>query len=199
MKFRTTVIVLIVILILCVLGLIINYNGFVKSEKEVEEAKAQIEVAYQRKIDLIPNLVEVVKGYAKHERETFVAVSEARSSAKEALDSVAGKKDFTKEDLKMLNDSQSKLNVSLMPLFAVVERYPDLKSQASFLSLQDQLEGTENRIAVARNRYNHDVKIYNIKISAFPGNILACLFGFSKKDSFESSAATTGETVKVEF
>jgi len=180
------------------IALILVYNGFVNSENAVEEAQAQIETVYQRRLDLIPNLVETVKGYAQHERETFIAVTKARSQAHRILEQIGSKKSLSKEDLARLSDSQSGLTHTLKDLFAIVENYPQLKSGSNFLALQDQVEGTENRIGVARQRYNYAVRLYNTRIRAFPGNILAPLFGFEEKDYFEAKDAAQ-EPVKEKF
>lgn len=193
-------VVIVAVIILAVIGLVTigTYNGLVYSEKTVEEAKAQIEAVCQRRLDLIPNLVETVKGYAKHESETLIAVIQARSKVQEVLAGVSEKKSLTKEDMAALAGSQTELSGSLKGLFALIENYPDLKANSNFLALQDQLEGTENRISVARQRYNSEVKIYNTKISAFPGVMLAGMFGFREKESFEADVKAL-EPVQVKF
>jgi len=178
--------------------LITTYNGIVKSEKAVEEAKAQIETVLQRRLDLIPNLVETVKGYAQDEREVLIAVTKARGDAQDILQKIEKKKSLSKEDMQGLATSQSTLTKTLKTLFALVENYPDLKASTNFLALQDQLEGTENRISVARQRYNYEVRIFNSKISTFPGVIIAPMFGFTEKASFEAKEEA-GEPVKVKF
>ena len=189
---------LIVILGVFGIGLILTYNSLVKSEKAVEEAKAQIETVIQRRLDLIPNLVETVKGYAQHEREVLLKVTQARAKAQTLLGKISSKKSLSKEDFIALSASQSELTKTLKSLFALVENYPDLKASTNFLSLQDQLEGTENRIAVARQRYNYAVRIYNTKIKTFPGNIIAPMFGFGEKDYFKAKEEAT-EPVRVKF
>ena len=189
---------LIVILGVFGIGLILTYNSLVKSEKAVEEAKAQIETVIQRRLDLIPNLVETVKGYAQHEREVLLKVTQARAKAQTLLEKISSKKSLSKEDFIALSASQSELTKTLKSLFALVENYPDLKASTNFLSLQDQLEGTENRIAVARQRYNYAVRIYNTKIKTFPGNIIAPMFGFGEKDYFKAKEEAT-EPVRVKF
>ena len=189
---------LIIILGVFGIGLILTYNSLVESEKAVEEAKAQIETVIQRRLDLIPNLVETVKGYAQHEREILLKVTQARAKAQTLLEKISSKKSLTKEDLAALSASQSELTKTLKSLFALVENYPDLKASINFLALQDQLEGTENRIAVARQRYNYAVRIYNTKIKTFPGNIIAPMFGFWEKDYFEAKNEAE-EPVKVRF
>ena len=189
---------LIVILGVFGIGLILTYNSLVKSEKAVEEAKAQIETVIQRRLDLIPNLVETVKGYAQHEREVLLKVTQARAKAQTLLEKISSKRSLTKEDLTAISASQSELTKTLKSLFALVENYPDLKASTNFLALQDQLEGTENRIAVARQRYNYAVRIYNTKIDTFPGNIIAPMFGFGEKNYFEAKNEAE-EPVKVRF
>lgn len=182
-------IVVAIFLILLAIGLdfIIMYNGLVKAEKRVDEAKAQVEVLCQRRLDLIPNLIETVKAYAKHEKETLTAVSEARSKMQTVLKEIAVERYIKREQMARLNASESELSGSLKSLFALVERYPDLKASYNFVTLQHQMEGTENRISVARQRYNSIVRDYNTKTAKFPSNIVALLFGFEKKDFFESS------------
>jgi len=192
------VITLIAIVAIVGVWFILVYNGLVKSEKAVEEAKAQIETVLQRRLDLIPNLVETVKGYAAHEREVLIAVTQARSKAQGILEEVSRKKSLGKEDFTALAASQSDLTGTLKSLFALVENYPDLKASSNFLALQDQLEGTENRISVARQRYNYATRIYNMKITIFPGNILAPMFGFEEKGYFEAKEKAK-ETPKVKL
>jgi LemA protein len=192
------VIVMIVILAAISIVLITTYNGIVKSEKAVEEAKAQIEAVLQRRLDLIPNLVETVKGYAQHERETLVAVTQARSGAQLVLKEIGEKKSLGKEDMAVLAASQSELTHTLKSLFALVENYPEIKANANFMALQDQLEGTENRISVARQRYNYEVRMFNTKIETFPGIIIAPSFGFTAKASFEAKEEAQ-EPVRIKF
>jgi len=189
-----------IILIIVFGGIVIisNYNGIVKAEKAVEEAKSQVEVVCQRRLDLIPNLVETVKGYAQYEKETLLAITNARSNAQGALEKISKKQSLGKEDLTALTASQSELTRTLKSLFALVENYPDLKASSNFLALQDQLEGTENRISIARQRYNSGVRYYNTKIATFPGTIVAPMFGFEKNDYFEASKEAK-EPVKVKF
>ncbi len=173
------------------------YNSFVTMEESVNQAWSQVENVYQRRADLIPNLVEVVKGYAKHEKETLQAVVEARSK-------VGGQINVGKE---VLNDpqafakfqqAQGALTSALQRLMVVVERYPDLKADQRFADLQSQLEGTENRIAVERRRFNETVQTYNTAIRRFPANIIAGMFGFTKKAYFKSEAGAE-KVPKVKF
>ena len=150
-----------------------TYNTLVTMDEGVKGAWAQVENQLQRRYDLIPNYVETVKGYAKHEKEVFVEVAEARSK-------VAG---ATTVNDKIQANSQ--LSSALGRLLLVVERYPELKANTNFIRLQDELAGTENRIAVERRRFNEIVKDYNVKIRSFPTNILAGMFGFEKAAFFQ--------------
>ncbi len=173
------------------------YNSFVTLEENVNQAWAQVENVYQRRADLIPNLVEVVKGYAKHERETLQAVVEARSKVGGQINLGPG----------VLNDpqafarfqqAQDALSSALQRLMVVVERYPDLKADQRFADLQAQLEGTENRIAVERRRFNQAVQAYNTAIRKFPANIIAGMFGFKEKAYFKMQAGAD-QVPKVKF
>ncbi len=163
-----------------------TYNTFVSLDESVKGSWAQVENQLQRRYDLIPNLVETVKGYAKHERSVFIDVTNARAK-------VAGAGKIS-EKIKTNNE----LTSALSRLLLVVERYPDLKANQNFIRLQDELAGTENRIAVERRRYNEAVKTFNIKIRSFPANLLAGMFGFSKATFFEVPESAKG-TPKVEF
>jgi len=161
-----------------------NYNALVTLEENVNQSWAQVNNQYQRRADLIPNLVETVKGYAAHEKETFMAVTEARakvgqmSVSPEVLNNPAAFQQF--------QQAQGALSSALSRLMVVVEKYPDLKANQNFLALQSQLEGTENRIAVERKRFNQAVQGYNTTIRRFPTNMLANMFGFEKKLYFEA-------------
>ena len=172
-------ILLIILGIIILFGIIIfssikgTYNSLIMLDEGVKTAWAQVENQLQRRFDLIPNYVETVKGYAKHEKELFVKVTEARSK-------VGGATNIP-DKIKANNE----LSGALSRLLLVVERYPDLKANQNFIRLQDELAGTENRIAVERRRYNETVKTYNIKVRSFPTNILAGLFGFEKAAFFE--------------
>jgi len=192
-----------VVFVIVVLGLvgffvITNYNGFVETEKRVEEGKAQIAAVCQRRLDLMPNLIETVKGYAQHEKQTLTAVIQARQNAKTVLDELNKKGSLSKEDILALQSSQQNVTSAFRGIFALVENYPNLKASSNFMALQDQFEGTENRIAVARQRYNSSVKNYNTKIEKFPGVVLAPLFGFGEKDFFEAKQEVY-EPVKAKF
>ena len=164
-----------------------TYNTLVKLDQGVETAWANIETQYQRRADLIPNLVSTVKGYAKHEQQTFNEVVEARAKA------MAGG-----ADIEEYASAQAQVTTALGRLIAIAESYPDLKANTNFLELQTQLEGTENRIAVARKSYNEMIKAYNTTIATFPSNLIAKMFDFEKHELF--SATEGAETVpSVEF
>jgi LemA protein len=150
-----------------------TYNSLVTMDEGVKAAWAQVENQLQRRFDLIPNLVETVKGYARHEREVFIQVAQARAKVGDA----------GSVDAKI--EANNQLSTALSRLLLVVERYPDLKANDNFIRLQDELAGTENRIAVERRRYNELVKDYNIRIRSFPTNLVAGMFGFEKAAFFE--------------
>ena len=161
------------------------YNGMVKEQEKATTALANVQSTYQRRADLIPNLVETVKGYAAHEKETLEGVVAARSKATSiTLDP----ENMTPEKLKEFQQAQGELGSALGRLIAIQENYPDLKANENFRDLQVQLEGTENRINEARNKYNQAVQTYNVEIRSFPKNIFAGIFGFAKMDKFEAEA-----------
>ena len=161
------------------------YNGMVGVQEEATTALANVQSAYQRRADLIPNLVETVKGYAAHEQGTFEAVVNARAKATQiTLDPT----NLTPEKLQEFQKVQGELGSALGRLIAVQENYPDLKANENFKDLQVQLEGTENRINEARNKFNAVVQNYNVVIRSFPKNILAGMFGFDKMTKFEADA-----------
>lgn len=180
-------IVIVIIIAISLYSYAVNsYNTMVDLNESVKEKWSQVENVYQRRYDLIPNLVNTVKGYAEHEQETFKAVTEARAKA-------GGTFNISE---KVLNDpamfqkfqqAQSSLGSALQRLMVVMERYPELKANQNFLALQDQLEGTENRIAVERKRFNEMAKRYNSYIKQFPRKILADTYGFEEKEYFEST------------
>ena len=174
-----------------------TYNGLVINEEKVNKSWADVQGAYQRRIDLIPNLVSTVKGYAKFEQETLIKVIEQRANATKPTINV----DATKLDantLAQFQKTQDELGSSLSKLMVVVEKYPDLKANENFLQLQAQLEGTENRINVERRNFNGAVQEFNSKLRRFPTNILGGMFGFSKKPYFEAQAGAD-TAPKVEF
>jgi LemA protein len=171
------------------------YNKMIRLDESVSEAWGQVENQYQRRYDLIPNLVNVVKGYAAHEKETFEAVIQARS---EAMKTTVNIDELNEQSMAQFEQAQGELSSMLGRLMVIVEAYPELKANQNFLELQSQLEGTENRIAVERMRFNEVVKQYNTTIRKFPGNIIAMIFGFNKKPYFK---ATEGADIApvVEF
>lgn len=171
-----------------------SYNGLVNKEEQVSAQWATVESQYQRRADLIPNLVNTVKGYADFEQETLTKVIEARSNATSVkIDPT----NLTPEKLQQFQKAQDGLGSALGRLLVVVEKYPDLKANQNFLDLQAQLEGTENRIAVARQRFNDDVKSYNSTVRNFPAVLIAGMFGFERKGYFEASAGSeNAPTVK---
>src|SRR5574344_1773908 len=183
------------ILVLVVLWAIGGYNGMVKMDEQVQNSWANVETQYQRRADLIPNLVSTVKGYAKHEQQTLEEVVKARS---EATQLKVDAENLTPEKLAAFQKAQSGVSSALGRLLAVAENYPDLKANQNFLELQSQLEGTENRITVARKNFNDTAKSYNQAIRQFPKNILAGMFGFEKKSYFEAEAGSE-KAPKVEF
>ena len=171
------------------------YNNMVVSDENVQAAWAQVENVYQRRADLIPNLVSTVKGYAAHESETLESVVSARAKATQVT---VDPTDITPEAISQFNAAQGELSTALGRLLLIQENYPDLKAIQNFLELQAQLEGTENRIATERMKFNEAAKAFNTGIRKFPDNIIASMFGFEKKAYFEAQAGT--ETApKVEF
>ncbi|HQN70307.1 MAG TPA: LemA family protein [Smithella sp.] len=188
-KKKTIIIILVIVAFLAVSAYSFfagNYNTFVRLDQAVKSAWAQVENQLQRRYDLIPNLVETVKGYAKHEREVLTEVTNARAKvggAGTVPDKIA---------------ANNELSGALSRLLLVVERYPDLKANQNFLHLQDELAGTENRIAVERMRYNEAVKVYNQTIKSFPANLLAGMFGF-KDGAFFDAPQEAKTAPKVQF
>ena len=183
---------IIVILVMWAIG---GYNGMVQMDEQVQNKWANVETQYQRRADLIPNLVSTVKGYAKHEQQTLEDVVKARSEATQVK---VDAENLTPEKLAAFQKAQSGVSSALGRLLAVAENYPDLKANQNFLELQSQLEGTENRITVARKDFNDAAKLYNQSIRKFPKNILAGMFGFEKKSYFEAEAGSE-KAPKVEF
>ena len=177
------ILVIVVVLVVAVIGL---YNNLVKLRNMVDNAWAQIDVQLQRRLDLIPNLVETVKGYASHERETLEGVINARAKASQAI--VPSGEGMTQEQLNQFQQAQGDLTSALSKLMVVVERYPELKADENFRQLQAQLEGTENRITTARMDFNNEAKQYNTKIRRFPTNICAGIFGFRQRPYFQAEA-----------
>jgi len=184
MKFKpATIILLVVVALLFMLGVgaCNTYNKMVGLDESLNQSWGEVETQYQRRADLIPNLVNTVKGYATHESQTFEKVTEARAKATSITLNVD---DLTEENLAKYQQAQNELSSALKSLLAVTENYPDLKANKNFEDLQAQLEGTENRIATARTRYTEQVKNYNVTIRRFPSNIFAGMFGFASKPQF---------------
>ncbi len=172
--------IVVVLLLWCVTG----YNGLVSMDEQVAGKWANVETQYQRRADLIPNLVSTVKGYATHEQTTLAQVVEARSKATQVT---VDPTDLSPERLAAYQKAQGNVSAALGRLLMVAENYPQLKANQNFLELQSQLEGTENRITVARKDFNDAAKAYNVAIRRFPKNILAGIFGFDKKAYFEAA------------
>lgn len=175
--------VVISIIILTVIWMKNAYNGMVGMDEMVKTSWSQVENQYQRRADLIPNLVNTVKGYAQHEKETLEAVIQARAKATQTTISAAG---LTPEALKAFQSAQGELGGALSRLMVSMERYPELKANEGFRDLQAQLEGTENRISVERKRFNETAQRFNTHIRSFPSSLLAGLFGFEPRPYFEA-------------
>ncbi|MBR2360606.1 MAG: LemA family protein [Bacteroidaceae bacterium] len=186
---------LIVALVACVSLNSCGYNTMTEKEEAVNKAWSNVENQYQRRSDLIPNLVNTVKGYAQHEQSTLTAVLEARSKATQIT---VNTDDLTPEKLKEYQQAQGQVTSALGKLLAITEAYPDLKANENFKELQAQLEGTENRISVERRNFNEVVGSYNTYIRKFPQNIVAGIFGFEKRAYFEAEAGSE-KAPKVEF
>lgn len=173
-------------------------NRMVELDEKVNESWSQVENVYQRRLDLIPNLVETVKGYAGHERETLEAVIQARANATKIGGQALQNALNDPQSFAKFQEAQGVLSSALSRLMVVVERYPDLKANQNFLELQSQLEGTENRIAVERRRFNEAAKVYNVKIRRFPEAIVASITGFTKRPYFTSESGAE-KAPKVDF
>ena len=180
-------VIIIVVLLLLVFGVIGIYNALVRLRNQVDNAWSQIDVQLKRRHDLIPNLVETAKGYMTHERETFEAITNARASAMGAK-GVAG-----------AAKAEGALGEALSKFMLVVENYPDLKANQNFLSLQEELTSTENKISFSRQNYNDQVLFFNNKIQMFPSNIIAGMFRFGKRDFFEIEDAAERQVPEVKF
>lgn len=173
--------IIIAVVLIVAAWAISSYNSMVTKEEDVAKAWSNVETTYQRRADLIPNLVNTVKGYAKHEKSTLEEVVAARSKATQMTLSAD---DLTEENIQKYQKTMGEVGTALSRLLAISENYPDLKANENFSELQAQIEGTENRINEARKSYNSAVRDYNIKIRHFPGNIIAGMFGFEKKAEF---------------
>ncbi len=180
-----------VIVIVAVVGVAILfiYNGLIDARERVNSGWAQVENQYQRRLDLVPLLIDGVKTYMAHERETLTALTEARANALGVSRTLAGSPPQTEEQMRTFDASQGEVQSTLARLLAVVENYPDLKSSQNFLTLQDQIEGTENRIAIERRNYNEFSRRYNARTLKFPHNVIADLVGFEAKSYFQAQAA----------
>ena len=178
-------IILIIIAIAAGLGLMSSYNGLVKAETEIDSVWANVESSYQRRADLIPNLVNTVKGQANFEQQTLTNVIEARAKATQTK---IDPSNLTEEQLNEFQQNQNQVGSALSRLLVTVEQYPQLKANEGFMNLQAKLEGTENRINVARNKFNEAARIYNEKVRQFPTKLAAMIFGFKAKPYFKSAA-----------
>ena len=193
---KTTIILIIVAALAAVVFWGVGiYNALVTAEENVETSWAQVENQYQRRSDLVPNLVATVKGYASHEATVLENVVNARSKATQMT---IDPSKATPEQLQAYQAAQGELSQALGRLLALSESYPDLKASQNFLELQSQLEGTENRIAVARNAFNEAAKQFNVRIRRFPSNIIASMCGFEKKAYFEAEAGAN-KAPEVQF
>ena len=178
-------IILIIIAVVAGLGLMSSSNGLVKAETEIDSVWANVESSYQRRADLIPNLVNTVKGQANFEQQTLTNVIEARAKATQTK---IDPSNLTEEQLNEFQQNQNQVGSALSRLLVTVEQYPQLKANEGFMNLQAQLEGTENRINVARNKFNEAARIYNEKVRQFPTKLAAMIFGFKAKPYFKSAA-----------
>lgn len=194
-KGTITLLVIGVLILIMVGGTLTTYNGLIAKDEAVATAWGNIQSQYQRRADLIPNLVSTVKGYAKHESETLENVMAARAKATQIT---VNADNLTPEKLKQYQAAQGELSQALGRLMAVSENYPNLKANENFSELQAQLEGTENRINESRQIYNSAVQTYNVNVRRFPANIVAGMFGFDKKNQFEAEAGAE-KAPKVEF
>lgn len=186
MKKTWIVIAIVAVVVISLFGWVKGvYNGMVEGEENVSKAWSQVENVYQRRADLIPNLVNTVKGYAAHESATLQGVVEARSKATQMTVNID---DLSAENIKKYQAAQGELQQAIGRMLMLTENYPDLKANENFRDLQAQLEGTENRITVERQKFNEVAKEYNTNIRKFPNNMLAGMFGFEKKGYFEAQA-----------
>ena len=179
---KSSIIIIVVIAIVAIWA-ITGYNGLVSQDETVANSWANVEAAYQRRADLIPQLVNTVKGYANHEKSTLDAVVSARTKATQMTVSVD---DLSEENIQKFQEAQGEVGAAIGRLLAITESYPELKANENFSELQAQLEGTENRINEVRKKYNDAVKTYNISVRRFPNNILSGMFGFERKAEFKA-------------
>ena len=188
-------IIIIAVIAIVTIWAISGYNGMVNKEETVSNAWANVEAAYQRRADLIPQLVNTVKGYANHEKTTLDAVVSARTKATQMTVDVG---ELTEENIQKYQEAQGEVGAAIGRLLAITESYPELKANENFSELQAQLEGTENRINEVRKNYNASVKEYNVSVRKFPNNILAGMFGFEKRPYFEAQEGVENAPV-VQF
>lgn len=181
---KKSVIAIIAVIVILIIWCVTKYNGIVTKEESVSTAWGNVEVQYQRRADLIPNLVNTVKGYATHEKETLEGVVAARAKATQIT---VDPENLTSEKLSAYQKAQGDVTAALGKLLAITENYPQLKANENFSELQAQLEGTENRISESRRVFNNAVQDYNLAIRRFPGNIVAGVFGYEKKARFEAA------------
>ena len=178
---QRTLIIIVAVFLAIGAFVITKYNGLVAQDENVNKAWGNVETQYQRRSDLIPNLVETVKGYASHDKTTLESVMNARSKATQIQMTV---NDLSEQKLQQYRQAQGEITAALGKLLALSENYPDLKANENFKDLQVQLEGTENRISESRRQFNEAVQHYNMTVRTFPGNLIAGLFGFEKKNGF---------------
>ena len=188
-------IIVLVVIGLCLLWFVSKYNGLVGAQESIDSVWAKVETQYQRRADLIPNLVSTVKGYADFEQETLTKVVEARAKATQTT---IDPSNMTSAQLQNFQGAQGELSGALSRLLVTIEKYPDLKANQNFLELQAELAGTENRIGVARDNFNSEARNYNTTIKKFPTNLIAGLFNFEAKPYFEADAGSKNAP-KVEF
>ena len=179
--------IILVIIVILILWIIVVFNTLIRGKNRAEEAWSDIDVQLKRRYDLIPNLIETVKGYAQHEKQVFEKVTQARAQAMQA------------QNPTQQAEAENQLTNTLKSLFAVAENYPQLKASENFAKLQDELTDTENKIQASRRFYNGNVRDFNIKIQVFPNNLIAGMLKFSKFDFFEIADATERENVQVKF
>jgi LemA protein len=184
---RTTIVAIVIIAVIAIWA-VSAYNGLVKADEAVSTAWSNVENQYQRRADLIPNLVNTVKGYTAHENETLMAVTNARSQATAVS---VNAEDLTAESLQKYQKAQGEVGAALGRLLAISESYPDLKANENFRELQAQLEGTENRISVERRNFNDAVRSFNTSIRTFPRSLIASMSGFEKRPYFEAAEGTS--------